>query len=77
MATIAHDTIAPLIKDQLYAMRVDKLRDAAFKHSTVNHDDILVSCSRLTCRGYLHFEDFSDYRQAICSCIEAPAPKTR
>ena len=73
MATIAHDTIAPLVKDQLYAMEVDNLRDAAFKHSTIKHDGILVSCSRLTCLGYLHFEAFPDYRQAISIYIEAPS----
>ena len=72
MATIAHDTIAPLVKDQLYAMEVDNLRDAAFKHSTIKHDGILVSCSRLTFLGYLHFEAFPDYRQAISFFIEAP-----
>ena len=38
MATIAHDTIAPLVKDQLYAMKVENLRDAAFKHSTIKQN---------------------------------------
>lgn len=73
MASIAHDTIAPLVKDQLYAMEVDNLRDAAFKHNTTKQNGILVSCSQLTFLGYLHFEAFPDYQQAISFFIEAPS----